>query len=45
MSYIKTKISKYTIAYFKLKLSYESWEQVFDGDDVNNIFNSFLNIQ
>jgi hypothetical protein len=26
-----------------LNLSYETWEQVFDGDDVNEIFNSFLN--
>ena len=41
---MKRKISKYTIAYFKLKLSYDLWEQVFDGDDINKIFNSFLNI-
>ena len=27
-----------------MKLSYELWEHVFDGDDVNKIFNSFLNI-
>jgi len=27
-----------------LKLSHETWEQVFDGNDVNKIFNSFLNI-
>jgi len=26
-----------------LNLSYETWEQVFDGNDVNGIFNSFLN--
>jgi hypothetical protein len=26
-----------------LNLSYETWEQVFDGNDVNEIFNSFLN--
>jgi hypothetical protein len=27
-----------------LKLRHETWEQVFDGNDVNKIFNSFLNI-
>jgi len=27
-----------------LKLSYEMWEQVFDGNDVNKIFNSFVYI-
>jgi len=27
-----------------LKLSHETWEPVFDGNDVNKIFNSFLNI-
>ena len=42
-TYIKRKINKYTIAYFQLKLSYETWEQEFDGSDVNKIFNSFLN--
>jgi hypothetical protein len=43
-TYIKRKISKYTIADIQLKLSHETWEQVFDGNDVNKIFNSFLNI-
>jgi hypothetical protein len=27
-----------------LKLSHETWEQVFDGNDGNKIFNYFLNI-
>jgi len=27
-----------------LKLSHETWEPVFDGNDVNKIFNSFLTI-
>ena len=43
-TYTKRKINKYTIADFKLKLSNETWETVFDGNDVNKIFNSFLNI-
>ena len=43
-TYIKRKISNYTLADFQLKLSHEMWEQVFDGNDVNKIFNSFLNI-
>jgi hypothetical protein len=38
-------INKYTIADFQLKLSHEMWgEQIFDGIDVNQIFNSFINI-
>jgi hypothetical protein len=39
----KKKINNYTIADFQLKLSHETWEQLFDGNDVNKIFNSFLN--
>ena len=42
-TYTKRKINKYTIADFQCNLSYETWEQVFDGNDVNVIFNSFLN--
>ena len=43
-TYTKRKINKYTIADFQLKLSHETWELVFDGNDVNKIFNSLLNI-
>jgi hypothetical protein len=43
-SYIKRKINKYTIADFQLKLSHETWEPVLDGNYVNKIFNSFLNV-
>jgi hypothetical protein len=43
-TYFKRKINKHTMADFKMKLSYETWEPVFDGNDVNKIFNSFLNI-
>ena len=32
------------MAEFQLKLGHEMWEQVFDGNDVNKNFNSFLNI-
>jgi hypothetical protein len=42
-TYLKRKINKYTIADFQLKLSHEMWEQVFEGTDVNEIFN-FLKI-
>jgi len=31
------------MAEFHNSLSHESWDQLFDGDDVNKIFNSFLN--
>ena len=43
-TYTKRKINKYTIVDFQLKLSHETWETVFDGNDVNKICNSFLNI-
>ena len=43
-TYTERKINKYTIADFQLKLSHETWEPIFDGNDVNKIFNSFLNI-
>ena len=43
-TYINSKINKYTIADFQLKLSHETCEQVFDGYDVNKIFDTFLNI-
>ena len=43
-TYIKRKINKYITADFQLKLCHETWELVFDGNDVNKIFISFLNI-
>jgi len=43
-TYIKRKINKYTIADFQWKLSHETWKEIFDGNDVNKIFYSFLNI-
>jgi hypothetical protein len=42
-TYFKRKINKYTITEFQVKLSYETWDSVFHHDDVNTIFNSFLN--
>jgi hypothetical protein len=42
-TYTKRNVNKYTIADFQMKLSQETWEQVLEGDDVNKIFNSFLN--
>jgi hypothetical protein len=42
-SYFTRKINRYTIADFQIKLSYEIWESVFNCEDVNVIFNSFLN--
>jgi len=40
-TYFRIKINKYTIADFRFKLSYETWDSVFGGDDKNKIFNSF----
>ena len=40
----KRNINQYTITDFLLKLSHETWTSVFEGDDVNTAFNTFLNI-
>jgi hypothetical protein len=37
------KINNFTIAHFQLQLSQENWESVFGENNVNLIFNSFLN--
>jgi len=36
-TYFKRNINKYTMAEFQNSLSYESWDEVFDGNDVNKI--------
>jgi hypothetical protein len=41
--YFNQKIDKSSIRDFNTKLSYESWENIFGEDDVNTIFNNFLN--
>jgi hypothetical protein len=38
------KINKYTISDILTKLSYESWDTIFNSDDENIMFNSFLSI-
>jgi exonuclease III len=45
MSKLKTvrKFNKYTITDFINKLSEESWDGVFNSEDINGMFNSFLN--
>lgn len=43
-TYFKRKINTYTIADFQIKLSYETWDSVFEGDAVHKMFNYFLNI-
>ena len=37
------QINKYTIVDIQLQLRYETWDTVCEGDDVNQIVNSFLN--
>jgi hypothetical protein len=37
----RRKVNKHSVADFQLKLSYETWEPVFDGNDINTIFNVF----
>jgi hypothetical protein len=36
--------NKASIENFKLNLSYETWEEIFASDEVDKLFNSFLNI-
>jgi len=38
------KINKYTVSDLIDKLSCESWDSIFNSEDVNAVFNSFLNI-
>jgi hypothetical protein len=38
----KCRINEYTLNDFLIKLSYENWNTVFSTDDVNKMFNSFL---
>jgi len=33
----------FTISEFKLNLNYESWEVIFNENDVDGLFNCFLN--
>jgi hypothetical protein len=42
-TYFKININQYSIADFLHKLSCETWDSVFEGND-NIVFNSFLNI-
>jgi len=42
-NYTKRLINEFTISEFKLNLSYESWDAFFTEDNVDSIFNSFLN--
>jgi hypothetical protein len=38
------KTDTYSMLDFQYKLSFETWNSVFDDNDVNTMFNSFLNI-
>jgi hypothetical protein len=40
--YMNRKIDKYSVNDYSIKLSYESWEDIFSENNVNIIFNSFL---
>jgi hypothetical protein len=42
--YYSRTINDYNIANFRIKLSYENWEPVFNNSDINTSFNQFLNI-
>ena len=37
--YYMRKINNHTISDFHLKLSYEMWDMIFGGEDVNSLFN------
>ena len=42
-NYTKRLTNEFTIPEFKLNLSYDSWDTIFTEDNVDSIFNSFLN--
>jgi hypothetical protein len=37
--HFRRNINKYTMAEFTISLSYETWDPVLEGGDVNTIFN------
>jgi hypothetical protein len=37
-------VNDYNTADFRMKLSYENWDSVFNNSDINTSFNQFLNI-
>ena len=41
--YTKRQINEFAISEFKLNLSCESWDEIFSKDNVDSVFNSFLN--
>ena len=41
--YTKRLINEFTISEFKFNLSHESWEETFTNENVDSIFNNFLN--
>jgi hypothetical protein len=41
---IMRKFDAYSILDFQYKLSFETWSSVFDDNDVNTMFNSFLSV-
>jgi hypothetical protein len=42
--YFKQTTDKFSIIDFNTKLIYESWEDIFAENDVNTVFNNFLNM-
>ena len=41
--YYKRAINQFNVAEFQLKFTYETWDSIFTKNDVNEIYNSFLN--
>jgi hypothetical protein len=41
--YSKRQLNRINIENFNLKLSYETWDDVFTDGGIDNIFNNFLN--
>jgi hypothetical protein len=42
--YYSRTVNDYNISDFRIKLSYENWESVFNNSDINTSLNQFLNI-
>jgi len=41
--YTKRLINEFTLSELTLNLSYESWDKIFTEDNIDSVFNSFLN--
>jgi len=41
--YLSRRIDKFSFSDFKINLIYSSWSSIFTDDNINTVFNNFLN--